>query len=202
MKNKNWQRFFNYIAFSLSMAMSPYVTALIFILAIVYRYSQSMAQFLPWVLTFAFFSLIIPGGYVLWLIETKKIQDIHINNWKERKMPFLIGGISAIIGALILSYLNAAQAVVTISVVYAVNTLAIAIITQFWKISVHTAMFSSICTMTLIIFGPQFWWMYLGLVPLSWARVYRRRHTIWQAITGAMVAFIFTAATFWAFGYF
>lgn len=168
---------------------------------VVYNYAENLNQFLPWMLTFFLFAIIIPGFYIMWQFETKNIQDIHMANLHERKLPFLIAAVSSVIGAIVLYYLHAARPVFVISVIYAVNTAVIAIITQFWKISVHTGMFASIATITVIIFGAQFWWLYLFLIPLSWARVFRRRHTIWQAVAGAILAFWLTLGTFWVFGY-
>ena len=85
--------------------------------------------------------------------------------------------------------------------VYAINAVVIAIVTQFWKISVHMTMLSSIATVVVILFGIKFWWLYLFLIPLAWARIHRHRHTIWQAVTGSLVAFVLTALVFWLFGY-
>jgi len=197
----NWHKFFNYIAFGISAVLSPYAAAAVFMVIVVYSYAQDLNQFLPWMLTFFLFAIIVPGFYILWLLETKKIQDIHMARIEDRKLPFVVAALSAIIGAILLYFLHAARPVFVISVVYAINTLAIGLITQWWKISVHTGMFASIATVSVIIFGAQFWWLYLFLIPLIWARVYRRRHTIWQATAGAFLVSFLTLATFWAFGY-
>jgi len=201
MKDSIWHKFFNYIAFSISAILSPYAAAAVFIVIVVYSYSANLQQFLPWMLTFFVFAIIIPGFYILWLLETKKIQDVHMDKHEERKTPFLVAAASAVAGAILLYFLEAARPVFIISVVYAVNTLIIAFVTQFWKISVHTGMFASIATISVIIFGTKFWWLYLFLVPLAWARIFRRRHTIWQTIAGAVLVSVVTMVTFWFFGY-
>lgn len=188
-------------AFIISAIFSPYVTATVFIVGISYHYSVNLGEFLPWMITFLFFGIIIPGVYVLWLLETKKIKDIHIFNIEDRKIPFLLAGISSTVGAILLFVLDANRAVTVIGTAYAVNVLAIGLITQLWKISIHTALFSAVSTIIVILFGIQFWWLYLFLIPLSWSRIHRQRHTIWQAIIGSIIAFILTAATFWLFGY-
>lgn len=201
-KEPQMKDFSDFLAFGISAVFSPYITATVFIILITYSYSQSMSQFLPWVITFLFFAVIVPGLYLLWLIETKKITDIHIADRKERKWPFLVGGISASIGAMVLVFMGAALPVVVIGVTYAVNALAVAFVTLFWKISIHTALFSAVAAITIIIFGTSYWWLYLLLIPLVWSRIHRGRHTILQALAGALLAFVLTAATFWAFGYY
>jgi hypothetical protein len=194
--------FSDYLAFGISAIFSPYITAAVFIVIVIYSYSQSLSQFLPWVVTFLFFAVIIPGMYLLWLLESKKVNDIHLADRKDRKWPFLLGGISAFLGAAILIIMHAARPVVVIGVAYAVNAMVVALITLFWKISIHTALFSAVVTITVIVFGSPFSWLYLILIPLSWSRIHRHRHTIWQATAGALLAFVLTAAVFWMFGYF
>lgn len=199
--NGKWHKFFNYVAFGISAVLSPYIAAAIFITIIIYSYAQDLNQFLPWMLTFFAFAIIIPGFYILWLLEARKISDIHMAKLEERKIPFLVGAISSIIGAVLLYFFHAARPVFIISAIYAVNSLIIAIVTQFWKISVHTGTFASIATIAVIIFGVQFWWLYLFLVPLAWARIFRRRHTIWQTVAGAVVVSFSTLVVFLIFGY-
>lgn len=194
--------FSDYLAFGISAIFSPYITAAVFIVIVIYSYSQSLSEFLPWVATFLFFAIIIPGMYLLWLLESKKIADIHLADRKERKWPFLLGGISAFVGAAILILLGAARPIIVIGVTYAINAMVVALITLFWKISIHTALYSAVATITVIVFGSSFWWLYLILIPLSWSRIHRHRHTVLQATAGALLAFVLTAAVFWAFGYF
>ncbi len=189
------------IAFIVSALFSPYVTATVFIVIIIYQYAENLSQFLPWLITFLLFGIIFPGLYVLWLLEKKQIKDLHIYEREDREIPFLLAGASSIIGALLLFILGAAKPVIVIGTVYAVNVTATALLTQVWKISIHTALFSSVATIAVILFITKFWWLYLILIPLSWSRIHRRRHTIWQAVLGSVIAFVLTAATFWLFGY-
>lgn len=200
MQGKTHQ-FFNYLAFGVSAVLSPYIAAAVFIMIVVYSYAQDLRQFLPWMLTFFLFAIIIPGFYILWLLESHRISDIHMAKLSDRKIPFLVGAVSSIIGAVLLYFLHAARPVFVISVIYAVNSTVIALVTQYWKISVHTGTFASIATISVILFGTQFWWLYLLLVPLAWARIFRRRHTIWQTVMGAALMSLLTLATFWFFGY-
>ena len=200
--NLNIKKWDDYVAFFVSAILSPYIMAVFFVVFLTYNYSQSLSQFLPWVLTFLLFGTIIPGVYVLWLIETEKVRDIHIADLGERRVPFLIAGISSVIGAILLMYLNAARPVIVMAVTYAVNALVVALITQYWKISIHMVMLASIITVAVIIFGGVYAWFYFLLVVLAWSRVHRKKHTILQVTAGAILAIILTAIVFWAYGYF
>ena len=191
----------NYLAFGISAIFSPYVSAAIFIILIVYKYSMDLNQFFPWMLAFFIFAIVIPGFYILWLLEARKISDIHMANPEERKTPLLIAAVSSVFGAIVLFFLHAAKQVFMISIIYALNSAAIAVITQRWKISVHTGMFASIATIVVVIFGLQFWWLYLILLPLAWSRIYRKRHTIWQTTIGAAMTTVLTLMVLFMFGY-
>ena len=147
------------------------------------------------------FAIIIPGGYVLWLIEKRDIHDIHLSIHDQRKIPFLLAGISATLGAIALFLVGAAKPVIVMGVVYAVNAVAVGLLTLVWKISIHTAFYSAIITVIVILFGIPYGWLYLILIPLCWSRIYRHRHSLNQVLGGAMIAFILTSIVFWLFGY-
>jgi len=189
------------MAFLISAIFSPYVTATVFIVLASYKYAANMGEFLPWILIFLFFATILPGLYIFWLRETGKIKDIHMADRSERKWPFMLAGISSAFGALLLYEVGTAHTIVALAVTYAVIAVLVAIITLFWKISVHTAMFASVVTVAAIIFGPVYAWFYLILIPLAWSRIFRKRHTIWQTTAGAVMAVVVTVLVFWAFGY-
>lgn len=201
MKQLTPRAFFNYVAFGISAMFSPYVAAAIFIVLIVYRYAQDLTQFLPWMLAFFAFAIVLPGFYILWLLEAKKISDIHMTNANDRKIPLLVAAASSVVGVVVLYFLHAVRPVFVISVVYAINSLALAIVTQKWKISVHTGTYATIATVATVIFGWQFAWLYLVLIPLGWARIFRKRHTFLQATTGALMTTFLTLLTLWVFGY-
>lgn len=201
-ERKIFNTFTDCLAFIVSAVFSPYITAAVFIVAIIFNYSDNLNQFLPWVISFVGFGLLIPGMYCLWLVETGQITDYHISKLSERRKPFIAAGLSALVGTIILIYLEAARPVIVMAVAYTVNTMVVAFISQFWKISIHTALFSAVVTIAVILFGPVFAWFYLMLIPLSWSRIHRKRHTILQTTAGAMLAFILTTAVFWLFGYF
>lgn len=189
------------LAFLISVIFSPYIVALTFIIIIIYRSSQNINEFLPWMITFTLFGLLIPGLYVIWLTETGVITDIRLSKREERRTPFIFTGISSIIGTIILTYLNAEKQVVVMALTYSINAIAVAIITQFWKISVHMTVLSSIVTITVILYGIKYWWLYLILIPVAWARIHRKRHTLAQTIAGTLLAFTLTLIIFGLFGY-
>lgn len=200
-KDDNSRGLWDYLAFGISAIFSPYIMAAVFIVIITSEYSQNVKQFLPWMGIAFFFDIIIPAIYVLWLIEKKDVHDIHLGNHKQRKIPFIVMAISSVLGAIALTIVDAAKPVIVMGVAYAVNSSAIAILTTYWKVSVHTALFAAVATVIVILFGVEWVWMYLLIIPLAWSRIYRQKHTLNQVIGGSIIAFVLTSLVFWAFGY-
>jgi len=49
--------------------------------------------------------------------------------------------------------------------------------------------------------GGKFWWLYFLLLPVMWARMEKRRHTLAQLIAGALLAVVVVGTTLWVLGY-
>jgi len=189
------------LAFGISALFSPYVTAAVFIIIITYLNAKDIQQFLPWMGIAFLFAIMIPGGYILWKVERKHIRDIHLSVHSERKIPFMITAISSTAGALALFAVGAAKPVAVMMTAYAGNAITVALLTLFWKVSIHTALYSSIITVLVILLGAWYGWLYLLLIPLAWSRIYRHRHSVVQVVGGAIIAFVSTSLVFWIFGY-
>jgi len=188
-------------AFFISAAFSPYLLSVLFVLLISFLYAESLKQFLPWILISLFFIGIIPAGYIFWLLENKKVSDIHLSRHQERKIPFLVGASSALIGVLLLYFLGAAKPILTVVLAYAANAVLICIITWYWKISIHSAFFTASVLIVMLFFGPKFWPLFFLWIPLAWARVHRKKHTPEQILAGAVVAILVTMMVFYFLGY-
>jgi hypothetical protein len=76
---------------------------------------------------------------------------------------------------------------------YFVGTLFLFFINLYWKISIHTMGIAGPTTVLVFVFG--YWGALLGLLlpPVIWSRVYLKKHTVAQAITGAILGFVLTA---------
>lgn len=67
-------------------------------------------------------------------------------------------------------------------------------ITRYWRISLHMVGVSGFATVLLIIFN--LYWPILFLPVMGWARLYLKRHDIYQVIAGATLSALITAAIF------
>ncbi len=180
----------DWIAFLLSAILSPYLVIPIGTVGIVYaRTSHSSRQFLLWVSISLLFSTALPLLYILTGIWRGTISDVHVMERDQRSAPFVIAIVGGFLGAFLLYLLQAPVSVWGLSIIQAVNGLAILAITHFTKISVHVSVLSA-TVMGAIALNPHFSpYLLLWLIPvLIWARTKRGRHSWWQGIAGFVVA--------------
>lgn len=120
---------------------------------------------------------------LLFLKQTGRISDWDVTQRRER-IP--INVFSVAVGTLLLFILarfNQPQ-IFTYYLYTYVWFFLYAIITFFWKISAHTSAVTVFCLSLVTLFGSAWWWLFILIPAVAWARVYRKRHTLTQALSG------------------
>lgn len=137
------------------------------------------------------FSSILP--MVIILAWAKKLgTDKDISNRADRFVPMIVGVVSYFIGFLVSWAVNLSNFLTVLLLCYAVNTFIVMIITLKWKISIHTTGLSGPVGALILLLGP------LGAIfgilypVLIWSRVILNKHTLAQAICGAVQGFFLT----------
>lgn len=77
--------------------------------------------------------------------------------------------------------------------------ICVALITRFWKISLHMLGVGTVITAILLIKGVGFWPVSLLIPLVVWARLRLRRHTPLQLLGGLLVGFTITVGVFWVY---
>jgi hypothetical protein len=134
----------------------------------------------------SFFIAIVPCVYIAYLLKRNKISggmDLALK--EERLRPYLVGSGSCLVGLAVLARLSAPQSVTVLTLCYAVNALAMAAITQRWKISAHAAGAAMPCTLLLSAFGTAALPVTVIVPVVCWARVKAEMHTVAQVLAGA-----------------
>ena len=142
-----------------------------------------------------FFAVVFPVTEIALWARYKK-TDGDIPNREDRFYPLLMGTVSYAIGAVLLFLVHAPSVVTASMTAYAVNTVAIMLISFYWKISIH-AIGSVGPTMAMIyVFGPIAALLIVILPIIMWSRYVLRRHTPAQLVCGAALGFFLTLAIF------
>jgi membrane-associated phospholipid phosphatase len=140
------------------------------------------------------FAAIVPLSMLLiWETRTKAKVDLDVPSRAERGHPLLFASASYLVGTAALIAVNAPLLTTVLMFGYFAGTLCLFFINLYWKISIHTMGIAGPTTVLVFVFG--YWGVLLGLLlpPVIWSRVYLKKHTVAQAITGAILGFALTA---------
>ena len=197
-----WRQIIDSAAFGLSAILSPYLVIPIGTVGIVATQASGPGRrstdFLLWTFLSILFSTVIPAIYVLIQIARGKITDVHVMEREQRGGPFLVAVISVALGALILHGIGAPAVVWGIGLILLVNGLVLSYITNFWKISMHVAVLTSVVIASIVLIPNVGFWRLIWLIPaLMWARKTRGRHSLWQGIADCGVSGVLTALVFY-----
>ncbi|WP_297824905.1 hypothetical protein [uncultured Methanobrevibacter sp.] len=176
---------------------------LFLIISIVLSFENGQFNFAKFIhlesISIVFASILPMAIIVFW---AKKLNtDSDISNREDRFTPLIVGVVSYFIGFLISFVLNADNFLTVLLLCYSVNTFIVMLITTKWKISVHTTGLSGPVGALILLLGPigaLFGILYPILV---WSRVLLKKHTLAQAICGAVQGFFLTIFEMYLFIY-
>ena len=160
--------------------------------------SENIGEFIVLEVIALIFASILP--MVIILFWAKRLgTDTDISNRTDRFIPMIIGIISYFIGFLICLLLKLDNFLTILLLCYALNTGIVLIITTKWKISVHTTGLSGPVGALILLIGP-FGALFGILYPvLIFSRVLLNKHTLAQAICGAVQGFFLTVIEIYLF---
>jgi len=131
------------------------------------------------------FTTAIPFLAILWFKRAGGVTDHHISRRSQRFRPFLVAGVSLLVGVRVLRYLDAPEGLfLNLAAVFA-GLVVCMVANLFWKLSVHSAVTAFV---TLQLLSPL---PYLGpaaivalCAAVGWSRVRMGHHTPAQVAAG------------------
>jgi membrane-associated phospholipid phosphatase len=139
------------------------------------------------------FSVVLVPAYIFFLKHKGVVDSADITIREQRINPLTMGAVSYFIGFLLLKLAGASNLIQGLMFCYATNTLLVLLITNWWKVSVHTTAMSG----PLVVLAYQFGnvvFPFFGLIPLVGAsRLILKRHTVAQVLVGAAIGVLMTA---------
>jgi membrane-associated phospholipid phosphatase len=160
-----------------------------------------MAEFIDtrqawiWALAFTLIAVLLPTGYVYYLLNQGKIETFHIPNRGNRKKPYVVIIASNVLGVLLMLIFDAPDLLIAFGVMGVVLSGLLFLINSYWKISGHSTAISSLSVFFVATLG----WSALPtlvMIPLvAWARIKTHSHTLWQTVAGTMVGAGFILVT-------
>src|ERR1035437_7575308 len=140
------------------------------------------------------FAAIVPlSTLLIWETRANAKFDLDIPTRTERNHPLLFACASYLVAAVVLLAGHAPLLTTVVMFGYFVGTLFLFFINLYWKISIHTMGIAGPTTVLVFVFGYRGALLGLLLPPVIWSRVYLKKHTVAQAIMGAILGFVLTA---------
>ncbi|PKM80215.1 MAG: hypothetical protein CVU89_14615 [Firmicutes bacterium HGW-Firmicutes-14] len=145
----------------------------------------------PVLLVFVF---VIPFGYFMYLVLIKKEFDIDVSQ-RDKRIEFTLKSMVSFAFAVLLTFFMDRELFVITLAVF-LSTLSLVLITVKWKISFHGGLNTLIFCTVNYIYGWRFWWLFLLLIPIGWARLAMNKHNPLQLAAGiAVCAAVFFLVT-------
>lgn len=181
-------------AFMISAIFSPFLVISLFSLFTIKYYSPSLSLFLVLSLVFVGFSVIMPFIYIILAVKFGLLTDIHVALKEQRGIPFEVAIVGSLIILVTYYVMHVPYELLVMALALVVNGIVFIFLTKYWKVSMHAASFASAVTIAGVLISSNIYWFYLFLVPIFWARMYRKKHTLSQLILAAVMSSLLTAS--------
>ncbi len=176
------------IAVAISVIFSPFLIPVPTILLLAWTYANSLQQVMLWMLVVSVFASVLPSVFILALVRSGRLSDVHLAVRKQRLAPLYLSLVSTLVGIIVLQSIDAPSQIVLPCIAYAINGVVFTAITHWWKISFHCGSAAGSIIVLMLLVDAKIAWLSLLLPLIAWARVHRKRHTILQTVAAALIA--------------
>ena len=188
------------IAKLVSNILNPFLVSLVIILLLSFESTRSPLDALRWSAILVAISLVPVYSVMVYFSRTGRLGSRFIDVSKQRTKIYLLAGICALVGCIILIYLEAPLILLATFVAGLSATVIFMGINLWWKISLHAAFIAASITLLVILYG-SIGTVTVMLLPLvAWARLELGHHSLAQVTIGALLAALIVVAVFYLFG--
>jgi membrane-associated phospholipid phosphatase len=153
-----------------------------------------------WAFIFTLLSVLPPILYVVWLLRSGRITNFHLDVRSQRKGPLLIIVFNTFLVWMVLYIGGAPTLMLEIATAGLVLTCLVLMVTLRWKISGHCAAVAGLASLNWMLFGQETILIAFIVPVVAWSRIQLGRHTISQAVSGAVLGGVIFALTLYLGG--
>ena len=180
--------------------LNPFLVSFVLILLLSFESTSGALDAVKWSLISVAASILPVFGVIIYLVRSQKLESAFINVRKQRTKIYLLAGVCAGVGCVILYYLEAPKELIATFVAGLSAVVVFMCVNFWWKISLHTALISASVTILIILYGPIAV-VTVVLIPLIvWARIELKYHSLAQAAAGALLAALIVVVVFYLRG--
>lgn len=136
-------------------------------------------------------TVVVPLLIVFTMVRLGRAENIDVPDRQKRLIPFALFVIEYGIFVGINYLLDLPQEFQAVMWVVLINTVIYALITVWWKVSIHAAGVTGYVT-CLAWFGGPVIWMVLPPLLVAWSRIYLKAHSPAQVTAGTILGFVLT----------
>lgn len=168
---------------------APVIAALTFLTLLTSERAPNLLMLIVISLTFG---TAVPLILLYYLSRKGIIPDIYASKRESRAIPFVGAMLSYLLGAIALLLGGAPSIITAVMLCYLGNSLIMMLISLKWKISIHASGITG--PATALAYSLGIWALpFLGLViPVGWARIKLKAHTLAQVTAGALLTIVTT----------
>lgn len=142
---------------------------------------------LMWGVIYGVLVSLIPVLYVVYLLQTGRVQTISMTK-EERRWPYLVAVVFSCIASAVVYFGNGPHLLLCVSYINILGLAAMGAINMVWQISNHATAIASTAVVIGTIFGNAAGWLLSPLIVLVCAsRLYLRKHTPSQLVGGTLL---------------
>lgn len=136
-----------------------------------------------------FVDLVVPFVFFLTMLHHKQIMDWDIRERRQR-LPLYIFTVLCHLGGVWLAHELGRLELAQLLFVFWAMGLIFAGVTVYWKISLHGGVNAFLITLINYFYDWKYWWLYLIVILVGWARVRGGHHTLYQYWVGVFVGVV------------
>jgi membrane-associated phospholipid phosphatase len=131
---------------------------------------------------------LLPALYMFYGLKKGFISDWDITKKEERRGVYMFTAVVHLIGVVYAFFLGKVG-LGNILLVFWSLAVVFALVTYFWKISVHAGVNGAALAFFNHFWGwENYWWLILVLLLVLWSRVEIKKHTLMQVLLGSLLA--------------
>ena len=183
-----------------SNTLNPFVVSLVLILLLSFKSTSSTLDAVKWSLISIAVSVLPVFSVIMYLVRNQRLESPFIITRRQRTKIYLLAGVCAGVGCVILLYLEAPKELISTFVAGLSAVVVFMCVNLLWKISLHTAFVTASVTVLIILYG-SIAAVTVVLVPLiAWSRIELKHHSLAQVAAGALLAALIVVVVFYLFG--
>lgn len=128
----------------------------------------------------------MPFIFFLHLLRKGEVSNWDIRDRKERLPLYAFTILAHLVGVLLAFFLEKYLLLSILLSFYVVAVVFMAI-TMYWKVSLHMGVNSLLITFINVVTEWRYWWLYILLLVVGWARVRNGHHDWLQVIIGSIL---------------